>query len=242
MRRGLSLLFTVLLSLSMPARSDAGISPPTDDNNSTPAWEIAAEKRRNELVQKNGAGTDLALQKQLLKMRDDDQAVRGFTNGQRTSDMTKELIAKLPATDQRLTQELKQILKDKGWPTIPLVGIEASNGAMLILTHSADHAWQRALLPQLEQLAAADKIDASSLALVVDKQLVADGKLQRYGSQFKFINGKMAMFAVEDPAHLDERRAKALLPPMNIYKETLSQIYHLEASDDVVMATAPQKK
>jgi len=241
MRRSLTLLCTFLLSLGTPTPSHAN-TPATTNTPNPAAWEIAAQKRRDELVQKNGPGTELALQKQLLKMREEDQAVRGFTHGQRTSEMTKELIAKLPATDQRLTQELKQIVKEKGWPTIPLVGIEASNGAMLILTHSADHAWQRALLPQLEQLAATDKIDASSLALVVDKQLVADGKLQRYGSQFKFINGKMAMYAVEDPNRLDERRAKALLPPINIYKEMLSQIYHLEASDDVVMATAPEKK
>ena len=242
MRRCLSLLCFLLLPLSTPAQNNAATLASMHDNNSNPAWEIAAQKRRDELMLKNGLGTDSALQKQLLKMRDEDQSVRGFANGKRTSDMTKELIAKLPATDQRLTQELKQIIEQKGWPTIPLVGIEASNGAMLILTHTPDHAWQRALLPKLEQLAADDKIDASSLALVVDKQLVADGKLQRYGSQFKFINGKMAMYAVEDPAHLNERRAKALLPPLNIYKEMLSQIYHLEASDDVVMATAPQKK
>jgi hypothetical protein len=29
---------------------------------------------------------------------------------------------------------------------------------------------------------------------------------------------------------------------MNIYKEMLSEIYHLQASDDVVMATASEKK
>jgi hypothetical protein len=155
--------------------------------------------------------------------------------------MTKEMLAKLPATDQRLTQELEHIVHEKAWPTISLVGIEASNGAMLILTHSANHAWQRSLLPTLEQLAEADKIDASSLALVVDKQLIADGKLQRYGSQFKFINGKMAMYAVEDPSHLDERRAKALLPPLDVYKQILGQIYQLQATDDVVMAI-PEKK
>jgi hypothetical protein len=93
----------------------------------------------------------------------------------------------------------------------------------------------------LEQSAEADKIDASTLALVVDKQLIADGKLQRYGSQFKFINGKMAMYAVEDPAHLDDRRAKALLPPLNVYKQMLAQIYQLQATDDVVMAVAQKK-
>ena len=242
MRRCYSLLFTLLLSTSIPARSHASISPATDANSNPSTWEIAAQKRSDELVRKNGTGTDLALQKQLLKMQDDDQAAREFMRGQPTSEMTKELSAKLPATDQRLSEELKQIIEEKGWPTISLVGIDASNGAMLILIHSADHAWQRALLPQLEQLAATDKIDASSLSLVVDKQLVADGKLQRYGSQFEFVNGKMAMYAVEDPAHLDERRAKALLPPMNLYKEMLSQIYHIKVSDDVVMATAPQRK
>ena len=85
---------------------------------------------------------------------------------------------------------------------------------MLILTHTSDHAWQRQLLPQLQELADANKIDLSPLALVIDKELVAEGKLQRYGSQFKFFNGEIAMYAVENPATLDQRRAKALLPPM----------------------------
>ena len=239
MRPLLYLFCALLFPVSMPAQNNP-TSSAVDDNHPA-AWEIAARNRRDELVQKNGTGTDLPLQKQLLKMRDEDQAVRGFVHGQRASNMTHEGIAKLPATDQRLTQALKQIVAEKGWPTIQLVGIEASNGAMLILTHSADHAWQRALLPMLEQFAEADKIDASMLALVVDKQLVADGKLQRYGSQFKFINGKMAMYAVEDPTHLDDRRAKALLPPMNVYKQMLAQIYQLQTTDDVVMAVAQKK-
>ena len=113
---------------------------------------------------------------------------------------------------------------------------------MLILTHTKDHEWQRELLPKLQTLADTDKIDGSSLALVVDKELVAEGKLQRYGSQFKVMNGAMAMFAVEDPGGLDQRRAKALLPPLGVYKQMLSEMYHLKTSDDVVMAVAPAKK
>ena len=56
------------------------------------------------------------------------------------------------------------------------------------------------------------------------------------------MNGAMAMFAVEDPGGLDQRRAKALLPPMAVYREMLSEMYHLKTTDDVVMATAPAKK
>ena len=208
------------------------------DEDKPAAWQVEVQKRQDALIAKNGPGTDVSLQRQLLKLRDEDQTARGFTHGQRTSTMTKAMIAALPATDQRLTEELKQIVAKSGWPVISLVGIDASNGAMLLLTHTPDHAWQKRLLPELERLAAEDKIDGSSLALVVDKELVAEGKEQRFGTQFKFINGKMAMYAVEDASHLDERRAKALLPPIGVYKQTLEEIYHLQATDDVVMPVA----
>ena len=207
-----------------------------------PAWAVAAKERHEELVRVNGPGTDVALRDHLIKMGEDDQAARGFAHGKQTSAMTQEMIHQLPAIDTRLTLELKEIVNEKGWPTIALVGIDASNAAMLILTHTSDHAWQRQLLPQLQELADTNKIDLSPLALVIDKELVAEGKLQRYGSQFKFINGEIAMYAVENPATLDQRRAKALLPPMDVYRDTMTQIYHLKVSDTVVMAVPPTQK
>ena len=161
-----------------------------------------------------------------------DQTARGLSGTPPLASMKE-----LSATDAELTVELKQIVDQKGWPTIALVGIEASNAAMTVLTHSADHAWQLHLLPTLEQLADAGKIDPSTLALVVDKELVSEGKLQRYGSQFKAVNGGMAMFGVEDPDQLDQRRAKALLPPMTVYRETLERMYHLKATNAIVSAT-----
>lgn len=206
------------------------------------AWESAIQQRRNELIAKNGSGTDAPLRDQLLRMRDEDQAARGFVHGKQSSSMTQLMVKQLPATDAQLTAQLKQVVAQKGWPTIAMVGIDASNGAMLVLTHTQDRAWRAQLLPQLQQLSDAGKIDASPLALVVDKELVAEGKLQRYGSQFMFIGGKMSMYAVEDPAHLDDRRAEALLPPMSVYKQQMARTYHLEVSPDVVMATPPAKK
>jgi hypothetical protein len=52
------------------------------------------------------------------------------------------------------------------------------------------------------------------------------------------------MFGVEDPDQLDQRRAKALLPPMAVYKETLERMYHLKATNAIVSATpaAPAPK
>lgn len=228
--------FTVALTPSSPAQQAA--KTPTAASDSS-AWESAANARLAELIRQNGPGTDAALRNQLIGMGHKDQAARGFAGGKQVSGMTHDMIAKLPATDAELTLELKQIVDQKGWPTISLVGIDASNAAMLILTHTRDHAWQAKLLPQLEQLADTGKIDASSLALVIDKELVSEGKLQRYGTQFKFVNGEMAMYGVEDPDGLDRRRARALLPPMQVYKEILAQMYHLKAGNAIVSATPP---
>lgn len=217
--------------------SGASAEPPVPP----PAWEAAARAQHEELIRLNGPGTDAALRNQLLAMGEKDQAARGFAGGEQVSRMTPDLMAKLPATDAELTRELKQIVQEKGWPTIALVGIKASNAAMLILIHTADHAWQRQLLPQLEQLADANKIDPSNAATLIDKELVSEGKLQRYGTQFKVVNGEMAMYGVEDPAGLDQQRAKAMLPPMKFYKQTLEHIYHLKASNAIVSATPAHK-
>ena len=241
----LSLLIALIaLSPLMMAQNDTpnASQSPNVETKTIPAWEVAGKQRHEELIRTNGPGTDTDLRDHLLKMGEEDQAARGFAHGRQTSTMTKEMIQKLPATDSELTLDLKQIVKEKGWPTIALVGIDASNAATLILTHTADHAWQRQLLPQLQTLAATDKIDPSPLALVIDKELVAEGKLQRYGSQFKVINGEMAMYAVEDPGNLDQRRARASLPPMDVYKNQMERIYHLKVADTVVAAIPPAQK
>lgn len=236
-----TLLAVATLTVSMAAQSKSSAASPASATMAAPhpAWQTAITERRKALIGKNGPGTDTALQAQLLQMHDQDQAARGFAQGAQPSVIAKEMQQKMPQIDAQLTNELKQIVAQKGWPTIALVGIDASNAAMLVLTHTTEHAWQLQLLPQLQALAEADKIDASSLALVVDKELISEGKLQRYGSQFRFFNGGLAMYAVEAPAGLDERRAKALLPPIQVYKQQLEQLYHLKATDDVVMATKP---
>lgn len=234
----LILLLTLVIAAALTRSSPAQSNPhaPESEAHATPTWKTAIDARRKQLVTDNGYGTDARLREQLMTMRATDQAARGFAS---SSSSKQQLIQNLPATDAELTAELKQIVQQKGWPTIAMVGIDASNAAMLILTHTADHAWQRQLLPQLEQLADTYKIDPSSLAFVVDKELVAEGKLQRYGTQFKYIKGGMAMYGVEDPGALDQQRARALLPPIDVYKKQLTQIYHLPASNAIVSA-APQ--
>jgi hypothetical protein len=229
----------VLFSLSVPlaakaqepAAPTAEVKPPAD-------WKADLEKRRIALITRNGSGTDAALRDELLAMKETDQNARGIDYGQAKKDKPEGTLAEV---DAQLTEQLKAIVEKDGWPTIKLVGIEASNAAMLVLTHTHDHAWQEYLLPKLEELADTGKIDGSSLAFVIDRELVSAGQLQRYGTQFKVVDGQMAMFGVEDPAGLDARRAAVFLPPLEAYEQQLEAMYHLKASGKVIMAPMPAK-
>jgi hypothetical protein len=90
------------------------------------------------------------------------------------------------------------------------------------------------MLPQLESLAESGEIDGSDLAIFVDKTLIAAGKPQRYGMTFKFVDGKMQMYAMEDPAHLAARRERVMLPPLTVYKHMLAEIYHAGTVNQMV--------
>jgi hypothetical protein len=216
----------LVLCLGMVVRAQQALPAAGGDA----VWMNDMAARHAELIKRNGPGTDAALRDKLMKMDASDQEARGAGTGHPM------YTAKTAGVDVQLTAEMKEIVARHGWPTIALVGVEASNDAMTILTHSPDHAWQASLLPRLEALSAEGKIDGSTLATMLDKELVSEGKLQRYGTQFKFVDGKMAMYAVEDPEGLDARRATVFLMPIKAYEGKLEQMYHLKVSDVVVAA------
>jgi hypothetical protein len=227
----------VVFSASTHAASSQPQSAPAASSAAPIDWKADVEHRRAALIAKSGPPTDPATRDQLLKMRDEDQQARGIDAASRAKGHV-EVATNLNAIDDALTQQLKVIVQSKGWPSVGMVGIDASNAAMLILTHTRDHAWQVSLLPLLENLADQKKIDGSALALVIDKELVFEGKLQRYGTQFKSMeDGTIAMYSVEDPGGLDRERAEVMLPPIDIYKGMLADMYHLKVSNKVVMAT-----
>jgi len=237
MNRPLSLLLSVSLFCSplLFAVPVVAVAQKAD----TTAWQQDLDKRHAELIERNGPGTDTVTRDQLLAMGTQDQDARGIVKGAAKDKSRVQIATNVREIDASLTAQLKVIVTAKGWPTIAMVGLEASNAAMLVLTHTQDHAWQLSLLPRLESLADQGKIDGSGLAIVIDKELVSEGKLQRYGTQFKAVDGGMAMFGVENPGELDAERAKVGLPPMDVYKQQLAAMYHLKATGKVVMATAP---
>ena len=211
------LLAALLAPSSLPAQTPA----------TTPSTQAAAAPRANP-----------SLHDQLLTMLQQDQAARGL--GATASSTTGPAVASnLAAIDAVLTKQLKDIVTRYSWPTIAMVGPDASKAATLLLGHTTDLAWRKSLLPQLTTLADQRQIDPAQLAIVIDKQLVAEGKPQRYGTQFKMVDGQMAMISVEDPGGLDGLRRRALLPTMDEYKATLAAMYHLKVSNKIASPPEP---
>ncbi len=232
---------TLLLSIALTTAALAAQTPAAPSTQST--WQGDLDRRHADLIAKNGPGTDPTLRDHLLALAAKDQNARGLSHAQtRSPNGTPDHIGRatnLPEIDQALTTDLKAIVDAHGWPTIALVGLPASDAAMLLLTHTPDHAWQRALLPQLEDLADQGKIDGAPLAMVVDKELLSEGRLQRYGTQFRHVGNEIALVGVEDPANLDRTRARLLLPPMDVYEQQLIGIYGMPVSKKIVSPTAP---
>lgn len=188
-------------------------------------WEAEMQKKVDALIKKNGPGTDLNLQKHLLLMIEEDQAIRRKLF-QPPSDIEEGIEQPLEAVDRKLTAELKEIVQKHGWPTIRLVGIKASQAAALILNHSPDHDFQREWIPKLTKMVEQDEIVGTDLAPIIDKVLLSEGNPQLFGTVFRFEGEFMVMEPVQDPEHLDERRTQYLIPPMKEYIKMMEDFYH----------------
>lgn len=166
------------------------------------------------------------VRRELVQLGAEDQAIRQGLTPERMQDTA--FLMQMMRGDSARTARLSAIVEAYGWPDPVRVGAEASKAAFLILQHSSDRAFQREMLPVLEELALEGTIPRDEAALLVDRVLVHDGLPQRYGTQFSMIDGRLVMDSVMDPAGLEERRRSMGLPTMEEYVRALGEMYQVE--------------
>jgi hypothetical protein len=132
----------------------------------------------------------------------------------------KKSVEAMAAVDATNLGWLKQLVAKQGFPTVAQVGRSGVADAFLLVQHAdADPEFQASMLAVLESRVAGGGVRKSEVAMLTDRVLVAQGKPQRYGSQYvQAKNGGIAPKPIEDPAHVDERRAAMELPPMALYE------------------------
>jgi len=112
---------------------------------------------------------------------------------------------------------LDEIIAQHGWPKSSEVKGSAAGAAFLIVQHAGID-YQEKYLPLMR--AAADKGEASwsSLALLIDRVNLRQGKQQIYGSQiYRNDDGSYYVKDLMAPEYVNQRRDKVGLPPIEVY-------------------------
>ncbi|MDB4970152.1 MAG: hypothetical protein JWN44_5841 [Myxococcales bacterium] len=149
-----------------------------------------------------------ALRRELLRLRDEDQAVRGKQPPPREG---------LSTVDRRTATRLREIIAAHGWPGISLVGHDGGAAAWLIAQHAThDPDFQENCLAALREAAARGEAEPRQVAFLEDRLAVLAGRPQRYGTQFTPANEP---YPIEDVEDVDDRRHAVGLVSLATYAE-----------------------
>lgn len=120
--------------------------------------------------------------------------------------------------DLHNTARMRGIIAEIGWPTRSKVGEAAEHKAWLLVQHAdADRAFQRECLELMREQPEGE-VCAKHLAYLDDRIRTGEGRPQLYGTQLRGgPSGELAPSAIEDPEHVDERRAAVGLGPLSEY-------------------------
>lgn len=184
--------------------------------------EVAAQRKAHPPTKP----TEPALRAELLKMSDVDQRVRNAAiNG---GGKRPELFAAITRVDARNLPRIKQIDASQGFPTRAQVGRDGVQAAWLLVQHAdSDPVFQAHVLAELQPRVREGDIQGQPYAMLTDRVLVNQHKLQRYGTQFGAVKGQLQADPMEDPANVDKRRAAIGLPPLADYECLLQMSYKM---------------
>ncbi len=135
------------------------------------------------------------------------------------------LDATMRRIDKENTEELRAIVKRFGWPGRSLAGQRGANAAWVVIQH-ADHdrPFQKQCLKLME--AAPDgEVTKEDVAFLTDRVLLAEGKKQRYGTQFRQAGGRFVPHPIADERNVDALRKTVGLPPLGEYARQLEELY-----------------
>jgi hypothetical protein len=108
--------------------------------------------------------------------------------------------------DHANTARLKEIVSEHGWPTISLVGPEASQAAWLLVQHAyAEPDFMKQCLELMK--AAGNDVAPANVAFLEDRLLTMDDEPQIYGTQFQRQGEDWVPFPIQEPDRVDELRA-----------------------------------
>jgi hypothetical protein len=110
---------------------------------------------------------------------------------------------------------LRAIIVTHGWPTERLVGADGAKAAHRIAQHSINHPeFMRECRRLLDEASMKGEVPRWQFAFIDDRIRVFEGLPQRYGTQWGGGPHGLEPYPIEDPDHVDARRAALDLPSL----------------------------
>ena len=180
------------------------------------------------------------LRREILRMIEEDQAAREHLGEGGKMPTAAEVLA-LQASDEARTKRLLEILKRPGFPSVRMVGKDATRAFVTMLLHSRSLELQKKALPHVERAARRGEIPMDDYAMLVDDKLNNEGKPQLYGTNFELVEGKLSLSKTQDPSHLDARRRKLGLTPVTVYAKRLAEGYNTPLDESSLPPASPRR-
>jgi hypothetical protein len=163
--------------------------------------------------------TNQALRAELIAMDDHDQSVRAELAAD--GSLFDGYHPRMAALHDANAARLKAIVDEHGWPTEPLVGVDGAKAAHRIAQHSINHpAFMRECRALIDEAGARGEVPRSHFAYIDDRIRVYEGRRQKFGTQWKGGPHGLEPYPLEDPEHVDERRAELGLPSLAALRAT----------------------
>jgi len=123
---------------------------------------------------------------------------------------------------------IEEIIAEIGWPKRSAVGSSAAQTVFLIIQH-ADLETQKKYLPIMKEAANEKEASWSSLALLIDRIEIREGRPQIYGSQIsRDQEGNFKVFEMIEPEYVNQRRKEVGLPPLENYVKNWGITWEVE--------------
>ena len=160
---------------------------------------------------------DEELRAELLARCEEDQRVRRKAAVSGSGPPSQDLLAEWHSIDEGNTQWLAALVDRLGWPGRTLVGEDGAHAAWLLAQH-ADPEHQQRFLELICGAVEAGQASVTDQAYLEDRVRLHDRRPQLYGTQFVYDEDELKPHPIEDPEHLDQRRAAVGLGPFAEYE------------------------
>jgi len=207
---------------SLWALADADLYALIDD----PRW---SEIEKDQLKRNQGANSRLNEPEytiKLLRLILKDQALNYYIHQARSYFMKEgnapQWYYPVGAFQQKIIQEnyddLQRLLDEYGWPKYSSVGKIAADAPLLVINHHKSDSVRKLYLSYIKKMCFEKEGSCIEYAKIQDRILVNEDKLQIYGMQFRYNDKRdLEPFPIIDPKHVDQRRAKIGLEPLQEY-------------------------